>query len=146
MGALPRRAVRQARRENLQPSHQRQEEIPPPGAGCRLPSMPCRGTRSASSGPARARASLAARSAGSVQASSQSLFAELAIQPRSRPTPFSLDRSGREVDKMCDLLDAETAEVPQLDDLCLSWIEGSQVLQRLIDSDHFRGRIDRDIV
>src|SRR5207248_7573939 len=140
------RSGRQALRGSSRPSHTRQEETPLPGVARDLPDMPCRGMPFARSLPAAARASPAARLVGSVRASSRSLFAELAIQPGFRPAPLSIDRPGRETEKLRALLDTQTAEVSQLDDLTLARMYGGEAAQRLIDGNDFRALLLRGLL
>src|SRR2546423_2190346 len=108
--------------------------------------MPCRGMLSARSLPAAARALPAPRPVGSARVSSRSLFAELAIEPGFRPAPLSFDRPGRETEKLGALLDTQTAEVSQFDDLALARIESGQATQRLIDGNDFPALLFRGLL
>ena len=55
------------------------------------------------------------------------------VQPSSGDVPFPRDRRPRDTERFSNLRFSEAAEVSQLDDLSLAWIDGGQLGERAID-------------
>ena len=66
--------------------------------------------------------------------------AKLAKQPRLRELPIPHDGLGRHLEHGSGLLDAETAEETQLNNLVLPLVEFLQCFERIVEGDEIQAR------
>src|SRR6185503_19642527 len=66
------------------------------------------------------------------------------MEPRARQVPIASHRVFRYLQHTSDLFVAQSAEVPQLDDVTTSWIHLRQNLECFIQTEDFRTLLARD--